>query len=145
MAGTHPPTVDAAAYSDYLRTVGGRLRADLAWENLREFLPPKPQRRALDVGCGTGEMALRLAGLGFQGTALDASDTMLAETKRTAAEAGLQALISVYFARHVAGNSVFRRPSCRRLANAHGPRQLAPAAAWRWLWSAWVCWRRCRA
>jgi 2-polyprenyl-3-methyl-5-hydroxy-6-metoxy-1,4-benzoquinol methylase len=99
MAGTHPPTIDAAAYSDYLRTVGGRLRVDLAWENLREFLPPKPQRRALDVGCGTGEMALRLAGLGFQVTALDASDTMLAETKRTAAEAGLQALISVYFAR----------------------------------------------
>jgi SAM-dependent methyltransferase len=95
MSSTHPPTIDATAYSDYLGTVQGRLRADLAWENLREFLPPKPQRRALEVGCGTGEMALRLAALGFQVTALDVSDTMLAETKRTAAEAGLQVLISV--------------------------------------------------
>src|SRR5581483_11652789 len=95
MASAHHPTIDAGAYTDYLRTVEGRLRADLTWENLREFLPPKPQRRALDVGCGTGEMALRLAGLGFQVTALDASDAMLAVTKRTAAEAGLQALIGV--------------------------------------------------
>jgi S-adenosylmethionine-dependent methyltransferase len=90
-----PPTIDAAVYAGYLRTVEGRLRADLAWENLREFLPPKPQHRALDVGCGTGEMALRLAGLGFQVTALDGSETMLAEAQRTAAEAGLQGLIRV--------------------------------------------------
>ncbi len=88
-------SIDVAAYAEYLRTVEGRLRVDLAWENLRGFLPPGVHRRALDVGAGTGEMALRLALRGFQVTALDISDSMLAETERAAAEAGLQARVSV--------------------------------------------------
>lgn len=88
-AFTHP-RIDAASYADYLRTVEGRLRLDLAWEHLQSYLPPKAKGSALDVGCGTGEMAVRLAGAGLRVTALDSSDTMLAETQRSAAEAGLQ-------------------------------------------------------
>lgn len=88
-------TIDAASYADYLRTVEGRLRVNLAWNNLRACLPPKAQGRALDVGCGTGEMTVRLAGAGLHVTALDSSDTMLSQTQRSAAEAGLQRGISV--------------------------------------------------
>jgi 2-polyprenyl-3-methyl-5-hydroxy-6-metoxy-1,4-benzoquinol methylase len=95
MVGIHSCTVDAAAYADYLRTVEGRLRVNLAWENLRAFLPPKAQGRALDVGCGTGEMVVRLAQSGMRVTALDSSDTMLAETQRGVAKAGLQKDVSV--------------------------------------------------
>lgn len=96
MRATNPPTmIDAAAYTDYLRTVEGRLRVTLAWENLCAFLPPKAQGRALDMGCGTGEMTLRLAGSGLHVTALDSSDAMLAETQRRVAEAGSQESVSV--------------------------------------------------
>ena len=88
-------SIDAAAYAGYLRTIPGRLRVDLAWANLRAFLPLEAQGRALDVGCGTGEMAVRLAKLGFRVAALDADPGMLTETQRAVAEAGLQATVSV--------------------------------------------------
>lgn len=87
--------IDAASYADYLGTIPGRLRLDLAWENLRAFLPPGAKGRALDVGCGTGEMAVRLAASGFCVDALDADQGMRAATKRTVAEAGLEARVSV--------------------------------------------------
>jgi hypothetical protein len=42
---------DAEKYSAYLRTSPGRLRSDLAWENLQGFLAaPAPNRRVLDYG-----------------------------------------------------------------------------------------------
>jgi S-adenosylmethionine-dependent methyltransferase len=88
-------SIDAQAYGDYLRTIPGRLRADLAWENLREFLPSQPGAAALDVGGGTGEMALRLAACGFQVTVLDVSEAMLAETERAAMEANLRRRITL--------------------------------------------------
>lgn len=94
MKSIRASTIDAASYADYLRTVEGRLRLDLAWNNLQSYLPPKAGR-ALDVGCGTGEMAVRLAGAGLHVTALDNSDTMLSETQRGAAEAGLHRDVTV--------------------------------------------------
>lgn len=83
-------SIDSQAYGDYLRTTPGRLRADLAWENLREFLPSPTDAAALDVGGGTGGMALRLAECGFKVTVLDVSTTMLAETERASMEAKLR-------------------------------------------------------
>src|SRR5215469_765011 len=77
-------------YAAYLNTAEGRLRLDLAFGNLQEFLPQSPQSlRALDVGCGTGAMAVRLAGLGLRVTLLDASLAMLDFAKRAAQEAGV--------------------------------------------------------
>jgi S-adenosylmethionine-dependent methyltransferase len=93
MTSIHASAIEAASYADYLRTVEGRLRLDLAWNNLQAHLSPRG--RALDVGCGTGEMTVRLAGAGLHVTALDSSDTMLAETQRSAAEMGLERGISV--------------------------------------------------
>ena len=81
----------AQAYADYLKTPEGRLRSDLTFANLEDFLP-RPQAtnspRALDIGCGTGAAAVRLARLGFDVTLLDTSRAMLDIAKRTAQEAG---------------------------------------------------------
>ncbi len=82
----------AQDYAAYLETPEGRLRPDLAFANLQEFLPRSPVERplrALDVGCGTGATAVRLARLGMGVTLLDSSPAMLDIAKRTAQEAGV--------------------------------------------------------
>ena len=80
----------AQDYAAYLKTPEGRLRTDLAFANLQEFLPTPQAKRpmyALDVGCGTGATAVRLARLGFHVTQLDSSQAMLDIARRTAEEA----------------------------------------------------------
>jgi S-adenosylmethionine-dependent methyltransferase len=80
----------AAKYAAYLETPEGRLRLDLAFANLHEFLPPDTHSlRALDLGCGTGAIGIRLARLGFHVTLLDPSLPMLDFAKRAAREAGV--------------------------------------------------------
>ena len=83
---------DASRYAAYLETPEGRLRADLAFANLQEFLPASAgvnSLRALDLGCGTGAAAVRLARLGIHMTLLDSSPAMLDMAKRAALEAGV--------------------------------------------------------
>jgi S-adenosylmethionine-dependent methyltransferase len=83
---------EAHRYAAYLETADGRLRLDLTFANLREFLPlPQAHKLlcALDVGCGTGAMAVRLARLGVHVTLLDSSQEMLDLAKRTADESGV--------------------------------------------------------
>jgi S-adenosylmethionine-dependent methyltransferase len=80
----------AAKYAAYLETPEGRLRLDLAFSNLQEFLPQATRSlHALDLGCGTGAIAVRLARLGLHVTLLDASLPMLDFAKRAAREAGV--------------------------------------------------------
>src|SRR5215472_7971985 len=80
----------AEKYADYLKTREGRLRLDIAFANLQEFLPQDIRSlRALDVGCGTGAMAVRLARLGINVTLLDSSPEMLGYAQRAAREAGV--------------------------------------------------------
>ncbi|HET6933214.1 MAG TPA: methyltransferase domain-containing protein [Candidatus Angelobacter sp.] len=79
---------DAGKYAAYLGTPEGRLRADLSFANLEDFLQPtREPLRALDLGCGTGATAVRLARLGFQVTALDSSPAMVDFAQRAAREA----------------------------------------------------------
>src|SRR6266403_4111933 len=76
----------------YLETPEGRLRSDLAFANLKDFLPRSQAEKslcALDVGCGTGATAIRLARLGMHVTLLDSSPAMLDIAKRAAREAGV--------------------------------------------------------
>ncbi len=86
----------AAKYGAYLETPEGRLRLDLAFANLQDFLPlPTQSLHALDLGCGTGAIALRLARLGLHVTLLDASLPMLDFAKRDAREAGVTERIAL--------------------------------------------------
>src|SRR6266852_5031308 len=83
----------AQDYVAYLETPEGRLRTDLAFANLEDFLPRSQAEKslcALDVGCGTGATAIRLARLGMHVTLLDSSPAMLDVAKRTAQEAGVR-------------------------------------------------------
>jgi len=83
---------DANQYAAYLETPEGRLRTDLAFANLEDFLPRSQAEKslcALDVGCGTGATAIRLARLGMHVTLLDSSPAMLDIAKRAAREAGV--------------------------------------------------------
>jgi S-adenosylmethionine-dependent methyltransferase len=82
----------AEKYAAYLGTPEGRLRSDLAFANLEDFITvPAAQAllRALDVGCGTGAAAVRLAHLGMQVTLLDSSSAMLEIAQRIVQEASI--------------------------------------------------------
>src|SRR5271167_4429533 len=86
----------AAKYAAYLDTPEGRLRLDLAFANLQDFLPQATRSlHALDLGCGTGGMAVRLARLGLHVTVLDASVPMLVFAERAAREAGVTERIAL--------------------------------------------------
>jgi S-adenosylmethionine-dependent methyltransferase len=87
----------ADKYAAYLETRGGRLRTDLAFANLQDFLPQQAERplRALDLGCGTGATAVRLARLGIHVTAVDCSAAMLDIAQRAALEGGVAEKIVV--------------------------------------------------
>jgi S-adenosylmethionine-dependent methyltransferase len=89
---------DAGRYAAYLETSEGRLRADLVFANLQEFLPASEGGKsldALDLGCGTGATAVRLARLGIHVTLLDSSPTMLKLAEATIAEAGVSDKITI--------------------------------------------------
>jgi len=56
----------------------------------------------LDIGCGTGFLALQLAALGHRVAGLDAADEMLAQARSKATRAGLAATFRQGDAEHVA-------------------------------------------
>jgi S-adenosylmethionine-dependent methyltransferase len=89
----------AKQYANYLETPEGRLRSDLTFANLQDFLPSqfKPSLRALDLGCGTGATAICLARLGIHVTLLDSSSEMLDIAKRAAQEAGITDQVIVQY------------------------------------------------
>ena len=88
----------ADKYAAYLETPEGRLRCGLAFANLQDFLVlPQSRRslRGLDLGCGTGATAVRLARLGIHMTLLDSSSAMLDIAKRAAGEAGVDGRVAL--------------------------------------------------
>jgi len=86
----------AGKYAAYLETPEGRLRSDLAFANLQDFLPQATRSlHALDLGCGTGATAIRLAQLGIHVTVLDSSPAMLEIAQRATREAGVSEKIEL--------------------------------------------------
>ncbi|MET9778816.1 methyltransferase domain-containing protein [Streptomyces sp. NPDC006367] len=66
-----------AAYAAHSDSARGQLRHDVVERRLLAELPTGPAE-ILDVGCGNGEMTLRLAAAGHQVTGIDPSARMLA-------------------------------------------------------------------
>ena len=86
---------DADKYASYLKTTAGRLRCELAWKNLRGFLPVGGSRlRVLDLGGGTGFVSVRLARMEFQVVLLDSSEEMLGIARKEAEASGVAARIA---------------------------------------------------
>jgi S-adenosylmethionine-dependent methyltransferase len=72
----------ASAYKEYLESPHGRLRLEIIWHQLSDFMAkawgPNPGRlQILDIGCGTGDVALRLANQGHAVTLLDSVGEIL--------------------------------------------------------------------
>jgi S-adenosylmethionine-dependent methyltransferase len=86
----------ADKYAAYLETPEGRLRLDLAFANVQDFLPqPVGSLLALDLGSGPGTIGVRLARLGLSVTLMDVSLPMLDFAKRAAREAGVTERIAL--------------------------------------------------
>jgi S-adenosylmethionine-dependent methyltransferase len=86
----------ATKYAAYLETPEGRLRLDLAFANLQDFLPQATRSlHALDLGGGTGALAVCLAQLGIHVTLLDTSRPMLDFAKLAALKAGVTERIAL--------------------------------------------------
>ena len=87
---------EADKYAAYLETPEGRLRLDLAFANLQDVLPQDGRDlHALDLGGGTGALAIRLARVGFSVTVLDVSREMLDFAEMAAHKAGLKEKITL--------------------------------------------------
>lgn len=76
-------------YEEYLKCPHGRFRVDIIWQQLSSFManswgPEPPPLQVLDVGCGTGELALRLAARGHAVTLLDPVKEMLERAREKA-------------------------------------------------------------
>jgi ubiquinone/menaquinone biosynthesis C-methylase UbiE len=66
-----------------------------AWHALIEELVGGASRRVLDVGCGTGFLALRFAELGHQVTGIDLAPQMIERARAKAEQAGLHVELAV--------------------------------------------------
>jgi S-adenosylmethionine-dependent methyltransferase len=105
---------DAIRYAAYLETPEGRLRGDLTFANLQDFLPAAPEIKsltALDLGCGTGAAAVRLAGLGIHVTLLDSSLAMLALAERAVVNGGVSDRIAIKHGDAGQLAEIFKTPS----------------------------------
>lgn len=71
--------------TDFTESAIGQLQRKQAWELLHDVLSVscKPMR-ILEINCGTGEDALKLAGLGHSVVATDASEVMIQKAKQKA-------------------------------------------------------------
>lgn len=65
------------------------LRSAVVWDAVRAVLDARPGQRVLDIGGGTGGLAVRVAGLGHDVTVVDPSPDALAALARRAHDDGV--------------------------------------------------------
>src|SRR3954452_2359844 len=76
---------------DFGHSIGG-LGERAAWDRILDLvIPPGGPLDALDVGCGTGFLALELAARGHRATGIDFAPAMVARAREKAAGQGLGA------------------------------------------------------
>lgn len=85
----------APVYDKLNDTVDYGRWADFIAECFRRFSPEKEIKSVLDMGCGTGSMTLELAERGYDMTALDISEEMLAVAENRAREAGREGILFI--------------------------------------------------
>jgi ubiquinone/menaquinone biosynthesis C-methylase UbiE len=66
-----------------------------AWHDVLSRLTGPPPQRVIDIGCGTGFLALRFAELGHAVTGIDLAPRMIDQARRNADDLGLQVDFSV--------------------------------------------------
>ena len=72
-------TSDPYSRVEYRRLIAWPARIEREWPLIARVLESGPSRRVLDLGCGPGEHARRLAVEGFEVVGVDASEAMLAQ------------------------------------------------------------------
>jgi len=72
-----------------------KLYHEIAWENIRRFLPKSRNGLILDAGGGTGYWAIKLAKLGYRIVLTDISESMLEVAKRKIGKEKLQNRIEI--------------------------------------------------
>lgn len=73
------PPPDPYSRVEYRRLIAWPARIEREWPMLSRVLTLGPSRRVLDLGCGPGEHARRMAAEGFEVVGVDASEGMLAQ------------------------------------------------------------------
>lgn len=68
---------------------------EAAWTRRLTSWLTQPPARVADLGCGTGTLAVLLAGLGYEVTANDISHEMVARTRQKAKSAGVDVEVAV--------------------------------------------------
>ncbi|MDR4889016.1 class I SAM-dependent methyltransferase [Fredinandcohnia sp. QZ13] len=79
----------AYIYDELMRDVDYEQWVSFVKEKVTQ-LPKKSGLRVLDIGCGTGEIAIRLAQEGFEVVGVDLSEDMLTVANHKAMEAGVK-------------------------------------------------------
>lgn len=89
MTGREPrPPSLPAAYQRWRASEVGRITDRIEAQIVQRMIGPVAGKRVLDVGCGDGELSVRLAQLGAEVTGVDTDLDMLASARRRAVQAG---------------------------------------------------------
>ncbi len=88
-------SVLAPVYDRLNDTVSYNEWADFIEKSFTKYSPEKKIKSVLELGCGTGSMTVELAGRGYDLTALDISDEMLAVADQRAREEGFDNILFI--------------------------------------------------